>query len=96
MVLATEETTVTQALWFLKSNTYEEQLCAVTLLSSERGTQFHPLVSYFLVQILLFIYFQVSTGVAYLLDYVEDIYDASWWSSLPQFQSLNQTLCIYH
>ena len=76
MVLATEETTVAQALWFLKSNTYEEHLCAVTLLSSERGTQFHPLVSYFLVQILLFIYFQVSTGVAYLLDYFEDIYDA--------------------
>ena len=34
---------------------------------------------------------QVNTGVSYLLDYVEDIYD-EWWSSLPLFRSLTQTL----
>ena len=33
----------------LVKSTYEENLCVVALTSSERGTQFHPLASYFLV-----------------------------------------------
>ena len=37
---------------------------------------------------LLIVYFQVNTGVSYFLDYVEDIYDAPWWSSTSRFQSL--------
>ena len=33
----------------LDKSTYEEHLCVVVLTSSERGIQFHPLASYFLV-----------------------------------------------
>ena len=54
---------------------YEEHLCVVALTSTERGTQFFPLASYFLLcdLPLLFVYFQVNNGVLYILDY-EDVY----------------------
>ena len=46
---------------------YEEHLCVVALTSTERGTQFFPLASYFLLcdLPLLFVYFQVNNGVLY-------------------------------
>ena len=60
----------------LVKSTYEEHLCVLAMTSSERGTQFHLLASYFLDVIrYLLIYFQVNTGVSYLLDYVEDTCD---------------------
>ena len=53
---------------------YEEHLCVVALISTERGTQLFPLASYLFDLPLLFVYFQVNNGVLYFLDYVEDIY----------------------
>ena len=38
---------------------------------------------------------QVNAGVSYLLDNVEDIYDDGG-PLFSLFQSLTQTLCIYH
>ena len=48
---------------------YEKHLCAVALTGSVRGVHTHPLVSYFLVDPpLLFVYFQMNTGVLSFLD----------------------------
>ena len=33
----------------IEKSTYEEHMCVVALTGSERGTQFHPLASYFLL-----------------------------------------------
>ena len=61
-----------------------------SLLLSWPSTAFRLLVYqyYILYTIAIAIAFQVNTGVSYLLDYVEDIYDR-WWSSLSR---LTQTL----
>ena len=46
----------------------------VALTGCARGVHTHPLASYFLVRSsLLFVYFQVNTGVLAVLDEVEDI-----------------------
>ena len=73
---------------------YEECLVAVAL-TSYVGTIPTWLASYFRCDLpLLFVYFQVNTGVLYFLDYVKDIY-VMVLSVLVSTLNLNH-MCIYH
>ena len=52
----------------------DARMGAVTLTGYARGVQTHPLASYFLVRpLLIFVYFQVNTGVSSVLDRAEEI-----------------------
>ena len=78
---------------FKSDFTYEEHLCAVALTGSARRAHTHPLASNFLVRSpMLFVYFQVNTGVFSFLYYVEDICLVAL-SDPPQ--TFNTKKCIY-